>query len=330
MRAVQVDRFGGPDVMRLVDLPLPEPGSDEALIEVRAAGVNRIDVLLRSGRHHTPPTLPFVPGREASGIVKKVGPDVGAIRPDTAVVALVGRPGAYAEFMAVPAGKVVPMPEGLDWASAASLPTAWLTAWYCLRHLARLKEGEILLVHAAASGVGDAAVQIAKHLGARVIATAGSDEKVAWALANGADWGLNYERQDLLAETSRLTDGRGVQVVLDAVGGRMFPLSLKAIGSRGRVVALANVALEDSVINTRDFYPKNATVYGFQMSRLLEEGYDPRQDLEALMELHASGILRVNVDRVFPLAAAPEAHAYLEERRNRGKVVLAPGDRSEH
>ncbi len=327
MRAVQVDRFGGPDVMQLVDFPLPEPGPDEVMIEVRAAGVNRIDLLLRSGRHHTPPNLPFVPGREASGIVKKLGPEVSGIRADTAVAALVGRPGAYAEFMSVPARKVVPMPEGLDWASAASLPTAWLTAWYGLHHLARVKEGEIVLVHAAASGVGDAAVQIAKHLGARVIATAGSDEKVAWALANGADWGLNYEREDVLAETSRVTEGRGVQVVLDAVGGRMFALSLKAVGSRGRVVALANVSLEDSVINTRDFYPKNATVYGFQMSRLLEEGYDPRPDLAALMGLLASGILRVHVDRVFPLAAAPEAHAYLEERRNRGKVVLEPGGR---
>ena len=324
VKAVQVDRFGGPEALRMVEVPRPELASDEVLLEVRAAAVNRVDILLRSGRYHTPPTLPFVPGREASGVVREVGSGVDDFRPGDPVVALAGRPGGYAEFMAAPARRAFRMPEGLDWASAASLPIAWLTAWYCLGRVARVQKGETVLVHAAASGVGDAAVQIAKYLGARVVATAGSDEKVAWARSNGADWGINYERQDVVSEIARITEDRGVPVVIDAVGGPVFAVSLKAVGRGGRVVALANVSLEDSVVNTRDFYPKNATIYGFQIANLMEEGYDPRQDMEDLMGLVASGTLRVHVDHVFPLGAAGEAHAYVEDRRNRGKVVLLP------
>jgi NADPH2:quinone reductase len=322
LRVVQVAEFGGPEVLRLVEMPKPAPGPEEVLVEVRAAAVNRVDVLLRSGRYHTPPTLPFVPGREASGVVIDVGADVDAVRSGDRLVAFAGRPGAYAEFMAVPARNVFPMPDGLEWPSATSLPIAWLTAWYCLRHVARVQAGETVLVHAAASGVGDAAVQIAKHLGARVIASAGSDEKVAWAEANGADWGVNYDGQDVVAEVARVTENAGANVVIDAVGGPVFSQSIKAVGRSGRVVALANVSLEDSVVNTRDFYPKNATIYGFQLASLMAEGYDPHRDLEELMNLVVSGTLTVHINRVFPLEEAPEAHVHLEERRNRGKVVL--------
>jgi NADPH2:quinone reductase len=325
MKAMQVERFGGPEVLRIVDLPEPKPEPDEVVLEVRAAAVNRVDILLRSGRYHTPPALPFVPGREASGVIKSIGPDVQGLRPGEHAVAFAGRQGAYAELMPVSAARAFRMPAELDWAAAASLPIAWLTAWVCLRHVAAVQPDETVLVHAAASGVGDAGVQIARHLGARVIATAGSGEKLDWAKANGADWGVNYRDQDVAAEVARITERRGVDVVLDAVGGKAFPLSLKAVGSRGRVVALANVTLEDSVVNTIDFYPKNATIYGFQIANLMQEGYDPRPDLEELMGLVASGELEVHVDRVFPLEAAGEAQSYLEQRRNRGKVVLVPG-----
>lgn len=326
MRVVQIAEFGGPEVLQGVEVAPPEVGPDEVLVEIRAAAVNRVDVLMRSGRYHTPPTLPFVPGREASGVVIDVGAEVDGARSGDRIVAFAGRPGAYAELMAVPARDVFAMPEGLEWAPAASLPIAWLTAWHCLRHVADVQKGEIVLVHAAASGVGDAAVQIAKQLGALVIASAGSDEKVAWAEANGADWGVNYERQDVVAEVARVTESAGVDVVIDAVGGPVFSQSLKAVGRGGRVVALANVSLEDSVVNTRDFYPKNATIYGFQIANLMQEGHDPRLDLEELMGLVAAGTLNVHVDRVFPLEDAPAAHKYVEERRNRGKVVLVPKD----
>jgi len=328
MKAVRVEQFGGPDVLRVAELPAPEPRDDEVVIELEAAGVNRLDVLVRSGGYHRGGQPPLVPGVEGSGVIRQVGSAVTGFAAGDRVLAFGGRPGFYAEYVAVSGRRVVRRPEGLDPAAAAALPTAWLSAWYCLRHLARPGPGQRVLVYAAASGVGDAAVQVAKHLGAEVIAVAGSDDKLAWTLANGADHAINHARQDVLAATMALTDGEGVEVVLDAVGGRTFAEALKTAGHGGRVVCLANVALESSRVDTRDFYPKNLAIYGFQVTNLIERGgYDPRGDLEELADLAAQGHLNVHVDQVFPLEHAAEAHRYLEARRNRGKVILEPNPR---
>jgi NADPH:quinone reductase len=256
-------------------------------------------------------------------VVREVGDSVERFSPGDRVFGFGGRPGFYAEQVAVSERRVVGVPEGLDIASAAALPTAPLSAWYCLKHLARLGAGEKILIYAAASGVGDAAVQIAKLTGAEVLAVAGSEEKVAWALRNGADHGVNYAEHDVLSEIDVIFGEGGVDVVLDAVGGVRFAEALKAVGHGGRVVALANVALEPSTVDTRDFYPKNATIHGFQLTNLVERlGYDPRGDLEELARLAARGELKVHVDVIFPLAEAAEAHRHMEGRRNRGKVIL--------
>ncbi len=325
MKAVQVHEFGGADVLSLEEMPSPRPEAGEALIEVRGAAINRADILLRSGHYHVSPPFPFVPGFEGSGIVREAGPGVTGLAAGDRVLATAGRPGFYAEYVVAPAAKVVRIPQGVSWVEAAALPTAWLTAWYCLTELARLEPGEIILVRGAASGVGDAAVQLARHLGATVIAAAGSDEKVAWCLSNGARNGINYEKQDLAAEVARITEQQGVPVVLDLVGGKDFAQSLKAAGHFGRVVALANVSLEGGLVNTRDFYPRNVTIYGFQLgNRIARGGYDPRTHLEQLLGLVRDREVQVHVDRTFPLGEAPAAHQYLEERRNRGKLVLVP------
>ena len=325
MKAIQVNEFGGPETMRLADVPGPEIGDDEMLIDVAAASVNRVDILLRSGKYHRTPPLPFVPGAEGSGTVVAVSPSAQGFRPGDRVVALGGRPGFYAEQVVTSVDQAVRVPEGLDVALAGSMPIVWLSAWYCLRHLVRITAKDTVVIHAAASGVGDAAVQIAKLVGSRVIATAGSDDKVAWARSNGADWGINYTRQDFVAETNEITGGRGVDVVLDLVGAGTFAASLKVLAHGARVAAMANVTMEDSLINTRDFYPKNAVIYGFQITNLVEHGgYDPRPDLTELLKLAAAGRIQVRIDRWFPLAEAPDAHRYLEDRRNRGKVVLIP------
>jgi NADPH2:quinone reductase len=266
-----------------------------------------------------------VPGFEGSGIVREPGPAATGISSGDRVLAFDGRPGFYAEYVAVPTRHVVKIPGTLDWDSAAALPVAPLSAWYCLQRLARLRNGEKVLIWAAASGVGDAAVQIAKHLGATVIATAGTDEKVAWALENGADEGINHARENVLKRTRAIAGEEGVEVVLDTVGGSIFGESLKVVGHGGRVVALANVALEESRIDTRDFYPKNATIYGFQITNLIQRlGYDPRDDLGELADLVVRNKLGIHVDRTFPLGRAADAHRYLEERRNRGKVIIHP------
>jgi NADPH:quinone reductase len=323
MRAVQIERFGGPEVLEVSEVSSPEPQGEEVLLDVEAASVNRADLLTRAGLYHRAGHPPLVPGFEGSGVVREVGDSVERFTPGGRVFAFGGRPGFYAERVAVPERRVVSMPEGLDFASAAALPGAPLTAWYCLRHLARLEVGETVLIYAAASGVGDAAVQIAKLTGAEVLAVAGSEEKVTWALQNGADHGVNYAERDVLSEIDAIFGGGGVDVVLDAVGGVRFSEALKVVGHGGRVVALANVALEPSVVDTRDFYPKNVTIHGFQLHNLVERlGYDARGDLEDLARLAACGELKVHVDATFPLAEAAEAHRHMEGRRNRGKIIL--------
>jgi NADPH2:quinone reductase len=327
MKAVRIEEFGGPEVLQTADIPVPVPGEDEVLIELRASGVNRADVLTRGGGYHAAAQPPIVPGFEGSGIVREIGSAVTSVSIGDRVLAFGGRPGFYAEYVAVPQGRVVRAPEDLDWDSAAALPVAPLSAWYCLRRLAQLRSCEKVLIWAAGSGVGDAAVQISKHLGASVIAIAGSNEKVAWALENGADEGINRAREDVLGRTREITGGEGVEVVLDTVGGRVFGESLKLTGHGGRVVALANVALEESTIDTRDFYLKNVTICGFQIINLMQHlGYEPRGDLEELADLVARGKLKVNVDKVFPLEGVGDAHRYLERRQNRGKVMIYPQD----
>lgn len=325
MRAALVREFGGPDVLQEEEVPRPEPGEGEVLIELEAAGVNRADALTRSGGYHAAGQPPLVPGLEGSGVVREVGASVTGLDVGDRVFAFGGRPGFYAEYAAVPEGRVVGVPDGLDADSAAALPVAPLTAFYCLRRLARVEPGETVLVWAAASGVGDVAVQLAKAAGATVIATAGSDEKVAWALENGADHGINHSGESVVDRVAELTGGAGAAVVLDTVGGARFGESLKAAGHGGRVVSLANVALEGSAIDTRDFYPKNVTIYGFQVTNLMQRlGYDPRGDLAELANAVVGGDLKVHVDRTFPLSEAAEAHRHLEGRLNRGKVVLRP------
>lgn len=324
MRVVRLDRFGGPDVLRVVDAPVPEVGVDEVLIAVEAAAVNRLDVLTRSGGYHRGGPPPLVLGNEGSGTIAAVGARVTAFAVGDPVFAFRGRPGFYAERVAVPATRVVGRPAGLSPAAAAALPTAWLSAWYCLHHLAGVQPGEVVLVYAASSGVGDAATQIARRAGATVIAVAGSDDKVAWALRNGAHHGIDRARQDVHGQVMAATGGTGADVVLDTVGGVTFAESLRVAARRGRVVALANVALEPSTIDTRDFYPRNVTIYGFQIADLIESGYDPRDDLRQLADLVAAGMLSVHIDATLPFEQAAQAHQRLEQRQARGKVVLVP------
>ncbi|MFE3031865.1 zinc-binding alcohol dehydrogenase family protein [Streptomyces canus] len=330
MRAVRIDSFGGPEVLVPVDVPDPVPGPGEVLVRIAAAGVNRADALLRAGLYHRAGRPPLVPGVEAAGVVVEVGEGVTEVVPGQRVIALDGgkSSGFYAELATVPATHLAVLPDAVDLTPAAALPVAWLSAWYCLRRLAHVAKDDTVVVKAAASGVGTAAVQIAAETGARVIALAGSAEKAAWAGEFGADVTLDTSAHPDDAEVEevlRLTDGRGADVVLDTVGGRAFGRSLREVAHGGRVVALANVALEPSTVDTRDFYPKNASILGFQLTNLQIHGYDPRPDLRELAERVAAGVYRVPIETVVPLEEARAAHERLERRDNRGKIVLAVG-----
>ena len=328
MRAVRIDEFGGPEVLVPVEVPDPVAGPGQVLVRVAAAGVNRADALVRAGVYHRAGRPPLIPGVEGAGTVVAVGVGVTGIGLGQRVMALdgVNAPGFYAELAAVPVEQVVVLPDGVDLTEAAALPVAWLSAWYCLRHLAKLTKDDTVVVKAAASGVGSAAVQMAAEAGARVIAMAGSPEKSAWAAAVGADAADDTTAHPDDAEVDevlRLTEGRGADVVLDTVGGRAFGRSLREVGHGGRVVALANVALEPSTVDTRDFYPKNASILGFQLTNLQIHGYDPREDLRQIAERVAAGTYRVPIETVVPLDRAREAHERLARRDNRGKIVLA-------
>ncbi|MEV5879060.1 NADPH:quinone oxidoreductase family protein [Streptomyces sp. NPDC052101] len=327
MRAVRIEEFGGPEVLVPVEVPDPVPGPGQVLLRIAAAGVNRADALLRAGAYHRAGRPPLIPGAEAAGTVAAVGEGVTGFRVGERVMALDGidAPGFYAESAAVSAACVTPVPDGLDLTTAATLPVAWLSAWYCLRGLARVAEGETVVVKAAASGVGTAAVQIAARAGARVIALAGSAEKAAWAGEFGAADTIDtsrYADEGEVEEVLLLTGGRGADIVLDTVGGRALGRSLRETAHGGRVVSLANVALEPSTLDTRDFYPKNIAILGFQLTNLQIHGYDPRPDLRALAERVAAGDYRVPVETVLPLDHARAAHERLESRDNRGKIVL--------
>jgi NADPH2:quinone reductase len=328
MRAVRIDEFGGPEVLTSVEVADPVPGPGDVLVRVEAAGVNRADALLRAGTYHRAGHPPLVPGLEAAGTVVAVGAGVDTIAPGQRVMAMgAADPGFYAELAAVPAARVTALPDGVDFQAAAALPVAWLSAWYSLHRLARLQKGETVVVQAAASGVGSAAVQIAARAGARVIAVARSAEKVGWAAAFGAGHTIDtsaFPGEAAVREVLRLTEGRGADVVLDTVGGEVFAQSLRQTGFAGRVVALANVALQPSTVDTRDFYPKNAAIHGFQLTGLIEHGYDPRPDLHEIATGVAAGAYRVPVEAVFPLSQAARAHEQLERRANRGKVILIP------
>ncbi|MGW2422779.1 quinone oxidoreductase family protein [Streptomyces sp. NPDC001709] len=327
MRAVRIEEFGGPEVLVPVEVPDPVPGPGQVLIRVAAAGVNRADALLRAGSYHRAGRPPLIPGAEAAGTVAAVGEGVTGLRAGQRVMALDGidSPGFYAELAAVSATHVVAVPDGLDLTTAATLPIAWLSAWYCLLRLARVAEGDTVVVKAAASGVGSAAVQIAARAGARVIALAGSAEKAAWAGEFGAADVVDtsrYADEGEVEEVLRLTGGRGADIVLDTVGGPALGRSLRETAHGGRVVSLANVALEPSTLDTRDFYPKNIAILGFQLTNRQIHGYDPRPDLRELAERVAAGDYRVPVETVLPLERARVAHERLESRDNRGKIVL--------
>jgi NADPH2:quinone reductase len=321
-RSIIVETFGGPDALHLVSensLPLPD---HSVRVAIKACGVNRADVLLRSGSYHGV-AAPARPGIEASGEVVESSSarfPVGA-----RVVIFANRTGLYTTETVSSEHEICLIPDGVSFERAAALPINWLTAWRCLHALIKLRADDVILIPAAASGVGTAAIQIARQVGATIIAAAGSAEKLQVAQELGAHFVVNYREANLAEAVRECTHGKGASAFLDAVGGAIFSAGLKALASFGRVAALANVTLEDSLINTRDFYPKNAEIYGFQFGNLLAAGrYDPAPDMTRILDFVADGTFAPHIARTFPLTEVAEAHRFLESREVIGKLLLAP------
>ena len=322
MRAIRVQEYGGPEVLTIKEIERPAPGASEALVRVEASGVNFIDTYQRRGLYPVP--TPFTPGLEAAGVVEAVGASVTEFQPGQRV-AWNDYPGAYAEYAVVPAEKLVPAPEGVDARQAAAVMLQGMTAHYLSHSTFPLEPGHTALVHAAAGGVGQLLVQMARRRGARVIGTVSTDEKAALARAAGADEIIKYTEVDFVAETRRLTDGKGVDVVYDSVGKTTFTQSLDCLRPRGFLVLYGQSSgpvepLDPQVLNAKgSLYLTRPRLGAYIATRdeLLSRAAD-------IFGWIASGELRVSIDETFPLADAADAHRYLEGRQTKGKVLLIP------
>jgi len=322
MKAIRIDGFGGPEVLRLADAPDPSPGPGQILVRVEAAGLNFIDVYHRTGLYPNP--LPFVPGMEGAGVVTGRGPGVTAFREGDRV-AWTGILGSYAERTLLPADRGVAVPPGLSTETAAALMLQGLTAHYLCTSTFPLAKGHTCLVHAAAGGVGLLLVQMAKRRGARVIGTVGTAAKAALAREAGADHVVLYTEEDFLEAVKRLTGGRGVDVVYDSVGKSTAERSLDCLVPRGMMVFFGNASgpvppIDPLVLSRKGslFLTRpNLVHYIADRASLETRAADVLGDA-------AAGRLRVRIDRKYPLGAAAEAHRALEGRQTAGKVLLVP------
>ena len=322
MQAIQVSQTGGPEVLTSVDLPVPTPKPDEALVQIKAAGINFIDVYIREGRYPTP--LPFVSGQEAAGIVTEVGSEVTTIQPGDRV-AYTSVLGSYAEYAAVPASRLVKIPNELDFEQAAAAMLQGMTAHYLVHSSYPLKRAETALIHAAAGGVGLLLVQMAKQIGARVIATAGTQEKAQLARDAGADECIVYTEVDFETETRRLTDGAGVHVVYDGVGKATFDGDLNVLRPRGYLVLFGG---SSGAVPPFDLIKLSQKGSLFITRPTLAHYTVTREELEwranDVLQSIARGELKLRIHKVYPLAEAAQAHRDLEGRKTTGKLILKP------
>ena len=326
MTAIDPAAPGGPDVLVAVTRPVPQPGPDEVLVKVAAAGVNRPDVLQRLGLYPMPPGVPTIPGLEIAGIVVAVGGAVERWRIGDAVCALVAG-GGYAEYCTAPAGQCLPVPAGMAMTDAAGLPETWFTVWSNVMDRGHARPGETLLVHGGTSGIGVTAIQLGSALGMAVIVTAGNADKCAAALRLGAAHAIDYNAQDFVAEVVRITDARGVDLVLDMVGGDYLPRNLQCLADDGRHVSIAFQRGPRADLDLSAIMRKRLTLTGSMLRpRPISFKTAIAETLEGAIwpEFEARRLVPVT-DRVFALADAAEAHRRMEAGAHVGKIVLAVG-----
>lgn len=343
MKAVVLHETGGIEKLIVEDVPIPSIRPTETLIRVRACGVNRVDLMVREGQVGLPVPLPHVMGTEVAGDVVEVGTPTRGVEPGRRVVvacwlrcgmcefclendgdALCLRsgplgmvtPGGYAEYVAVPTRQVIPIPDNVSHEAAAAVNSSMVSSWHMLRARAKLQPGEDLLVHAAGSGVGSAAVQIGRLVGARVIATASSQDKLDKARELGADEVINYAEQDFLEEVRRITNKRGVDVVFEHVGTATWEKSLASLARNGRLVTCGTTTGREGKIDLWTFFAKQLTILG--------SNGGTRREVQQVMKLIGSGQLHAVIDRTLPLEQAGEAHRLMEDRAVFGKFVLVP------
>ena len=322
MKAIQVQKHGGPEVLTLADLPVPKPKSNEVVVKISAAGINFVDVYFREGRYPAP--LPFVVGQEAAGIVSEVGSEVKSWKPGDRV-AYTSILSSYAEYAAVPADRLVWIPETITFEQAAAAMLQGMTAHYLVNSTYPLKKGETALIHAAAGGVGLLLVQMAKNIGARVIGTVGSPDKAKLAREAGADEVINYTEQDFETETRRLTDGKGVHVVYDGVGQSTFEKDLNVLRPRGYLVLFGASSGPVAPVDPVKLLQKGSL---FLTRPTLAHHIATREELEQratdVLNMISNGKLKLRSAHVYKLHEAQQAHRDLEGRKTTGKLLLIP------
>lgn len=323
MHVIEVPEYGYSDVLESSERPVPEPDTGEVRIEVRAAGINYADIVQRQGAYPGGPEPPFVPGMEAAGLVDAVGPDTEHEVGDR-VVAMLNHSG-YAEYGIASESRLFDVPEDLSFAEAAAFPVQFLTAHNVLHEWGGLEAGERVLVHAAAGGVGSAAVQLADAAGAEIFATASTREKLDLARDLGADHTINYTEESFSDRIDEITDGRGVDMVLDGVGDDTFTESLDCLAHFGRVVAYGAASGRPGTVDTATLLFNNHSVIGFHLGQAIAR--DPQRVLAGvpeLQELVADDAIEMHVGARFDLDDAADAHDAIQNRETTGKVVLEP------
>ncbi len=323
MKAIVIGTPGGPEALEVKDVPAPEAGTGEVLIDVIAAGINRADVMQRQGHYPVPAGAPEYPGLEVSGRIAALGDGVEGLAVGTEVVALLSG-GGYAEQVAVPAGQVLPLPDGFDVVTSASLPETAATVFSNLFMAAAVQEGDYVLIHGATGGIGTMAIQMVAAFGGVPMVTAGSAEKLELARSLGAKVLINYKEQDFVEAVQDATDGHGADVILDVVGAKYLQKNLDALAVAGRLVIIGLQGGVKAELNLNQLMTKRAAVIGTTLrGRPVEEKSAIMQAVgQYIWPLLASGQIRPLVDRTFPLAEAAAAHEYFDSGQHAGKILL--------
>jgi NADPH2:quinone reductase len=319
VKAARVNAFGGEDQLEIVELPDPVAGPGEIIIRVKAGGLNYADVMQRLGLYPGGPTPSYIAGMEAAGVVESHGPGCDNAPPVGSRVVALGR-GAHAELVNANARACIPLPETMSFVEAAAFPVQYLTAYHTLVTLAHAKAGETVLIHAAAGGVGTAAIQIAKLLGLRVVATASTPEKREKVIELGADVAVGYDEFEEAAR--ELTDGRGPDICLESIGGEVFRRSLAIIPALGRLVVFGAASREAQPIDTLKLFFRSQSVLGFHLNGIIGRPDLMLSSLTTLLTWIGTGKLKIQIGHTFPLAEICQAHELIASRQSYGKIVL--------
>jgi NADPH2:quinone reductase len=324
MKAIKVEEFGEPEVLQLSEVEKPSPDEGEVLVEVKSAGVNYADTMRRRNQYVERQELPFTPGSEIAGTVAEVGESVEGVNTGDRIVTLLGT-GGYAEYVVAPARNLIPLPEGMDFDDAAAIPLQGLTAYHVLETSGQLKEGESVVVHAAAGGVGLLAVQMAKLMSvSSVIATASTQEKLDLARDLGADVLINYTEEDWPEKVREATEGNGADVILEMVGGDFPRKNLHCLNAFGRMVVYGAASGDRGSLVPAALMKKNHVVAGFYLPQIMSRPNLFGPSLEKILGWISSGDLKLTIGARYPLEQAQEAHEALEGRKTTGKIILNP------